>query len=152
MALITLAAFAMLYGALYHEVIQYWVSRVFAYLRPKSGLVGEWAIEYMRDDELVKEKLVMYGSFADISYGDLYARTVDHNVVVYRARLELFFGDNYSVTIRPAHARYSDVGLGMLRFDKQANTVSGRLVGLSSHRESQGEQVYVRTFKATADT
>lgn len=152
MALITLAVIAILFGAIYHEQVQYWVSRGVSYFRPNTGLVGEWAIEYMRDDELVKEKLTMYGEFADVSYGDLYARTVDSKVVIYRARLEHFFGDHYSASIRPAHERYIDVGLGMLTFDRQTNTVSGRLVGLSSQRVSQGEQAYIRTFKATENT
>lgn len=152
MALIFCLTIALLCGAVYHELVQYWFSRAVAYFRPESGLAGEWTIEYMRGDDVVKEKLVMYGVLADISYGDLYARTLDDSVTVYRARLEHFFGDTYSATIRPARARFADVGLGLLTFDRQAGTVTGRLVGLSTYRESQGEQAYVRTFKATADT
>lgn len=151
MALIFSLAIAVLAGAIYHEHVLYWVSRCMVYIRPNSGVCGEWTIEYMRDDELVKEKLVMHGCIADFSYGDLYARTTDNDVTVYRARLEYFFGETYSVTIRPARARFSDVGLGLLTFNKQDNTVSGRLVGLSSYRESQGEQAYVRAFKATGE-
>jgi len=152
MAIALVVFFAVVCGAISNQVVQYWISRGIAFVRPNSPLLGEWKIEYLRDDEMIEEKLVMYGEFADISYGDLHARLASGETEMYRARLEHFFDHAYSVVIRPANMPHADVGLGVLRFDSDTNIVTGRLVGLSSERNKLGQNAYVREIKASSLT
>ena len=150
MSLIIAALLCGCMGALYHEFLQYWMSRLVTRFRRKSPLIGQWILTYHGDNgEEVTENIRVFAEFAGVAYGDLEARLQDGSTASYRVRFEELFNSRYSVILKPADPSIPDIGLGILSLDHESKTAQAKVLGLSRARATSGEGAYLREVSVT---
>ncbi|MDB3936032.1 hypothetical protein N9383_04860 [Granulosicoccus sp.] len=148
-SIIIFGFFAICFGAIHCESVQYWISKVITPTRRNSPLVGDWQITYEREGESVTEAVRIYAAFADVAYGDLHAQLLGGGTALYRVRIEHQFDDIYSAVVKPSTRSQIDIGMGVIELDVNSKTAKGKFINATRQRLNAGEEAQMREVVIT---